>query len=49
MVIGCRFDGQLTVHFANGRVQHASPDELILASIPPPTYREVNAPLTDRG
>ncbi|MDT2010207.1 hypothetical protein FXW78_54005 [Rhodococcus opacus] len=28
------FDGLLTVHFANGRVQHASPDELLLAGRP---------------
>ncbi|ELB93677.1 hypothetical protein Rwratislav_07750 [Rhodococcus wratislaviensis IFP 2016] len=35
VVIGCTSNGLLTVHFANGRVQHASPDELILAATPP--------------
>ncbi|WP_143051374.1 hypothetical protein [Rhodococcus koreensis] len=49
VVIGCRFDGLLAVHFANGRVQHASPDELQLAAAPPPAYREVDDPPSDRG
>lgn len=49
VVIGCGFDGLLTVHFANGRVQHASPDELLLAATPPPAYREVDDPPSDRG
>ncbi|WP_037232040.1 hypothetical protein [Rhodococcus wratislaviensis] len=48
VVIGCGFDGLLTVHFANGRVQHASPDELLLAATPSPVYREVDDPPSDR-
>ncbi|WAM19454.1 hypothetical protein [Rhodococcus sp. JS3073] len=36
VIIGCTPDGLLTVHFATGRIQHASPGDLILAATPPP-------------